>query len=229
MKILIIEDDHTLSQNISEALSAEGFITDVVYDGLLAARKLHKEEFACIVMDINLPGKNGFDLCREFRETNRLDPIIMLTAFSELEDKVQGFDCGADDYLTKPFFMRELIIRIQSLIKRNQNKENQASNPFFISGDITLNTAKKIVLRQGQEISLTPREYQILLKLMEKSGEIISKAELIESIWGGSFEANTNTIEVYMNFLRNKLDKPFGKNTIKTKIGYGYYLDINED
>lgn len=229
MKILIIEDDHTLSQNISEALKAEGFIADVVYDGLLAARKLRKEEFDCILMDINLPGKNGFDLCREFREYNRFTPIIMLTAFSELEDKVQGFDCGADDYLTKPFYMRELVIRIQSLIKRNQKTASQSSNPFLISGDISLNTTQKKVLRQGQEIALTPREFQILLKLMEHSGEIVSKAELIESIWGGSFEANTNTIEVYMNFLRNKLDKPFEKNTIKTKIGYGYYLDINED
>src|SRR5690606_35682572 len=150
----------------------------------------------------------------------------MLTAFAELEDKVQGFDCGADDYLTKPFFMRELIIRIHSLIKRNQNKENPASNSFLISGDITLNTAKKIVLRQGREIALTPREYQILLKLMEKSGEIVSKSELIEEIWGGSFDANTNTIEVYINFLRKKLDKPYDYNLIKTKVGYGYYLDV---
>lgn len=229
MKILIVEDDHILSQNISEALKAEGFFPQPVYDGLLAERILRKEEYSCIIMDVNLPGKNGFDLCKGFREYNKQTPVIMLTAFAELEDKVQGFDCGADDYLTKPFFMRELIIRIHSLIKRNQNKENPASNSFLISGDITLNTAKKIVLRQAQEIALTPREYQILLKLMEKSGEIVSKSELIESIWGGSFEANTNTIEVYMNFLRNKIDKPFGKNTLKTKIGYGYYLDINED
>lgn len=229
MKILIVEDDHILSQNISEALKAEGFFPQPVYDGLLAERILRKEEYSCIIMDVNLPGKNGFDLCKAFREHNKQTPVIMLTAFAELEDKVQGFDCGADDYLTKPFFMRELIIRIHSLIKRNQNKENPASNSFLISGDITLNTAKKIVLRQGREIALTPREYQILLKLMEKSGEIVSKSELIESIWGGSFEANTNTIEVYMNFLRNKIDKPFGKNTLKTKIGYGYYLDINED
>lgn len=229
MKILIVEDDHTLSQNISEALKAEGFFPLPVYDGLLAERLLRKEEFGCIVMDINLPGKNGFDLCKGFREHNKQTPVIMLTAFSELEDKVHGFDCGADDYLTKPFFMRELIIRIQSLIKRNQKTASQSSNPFLVSGDITLNTTQKKVLRQGQEIALTPREYQILLKLMEHSGEIVSKAELIENIWGGSFEANTNTIEVYMNFLRNKLDKPFGKNTIKTKIGYGYYLDTNED
>lgn len=143
MKILIVEDDHILSQNISEALKAEGFFPQPVYDGLLAERILRKEEYSCIIMDVNLPGKNGFDLCKGFREHNKHSPVIMLTAFAELEDKVQGFDCGADDYLTKPFFMRELIIRIHSLIKRNQNKENPASNSFLISGDITLNTAKK--------------------------------------------------------------------------------------
>lgn len=229
MKILIIEDDHTLSQNIFEAIKAEGFIPEVVYDGLLAERILKKKEFACVVMDINLPGKNGFDLSSRFREFNTFTPVIMLTAFGELEDKVQGFDCGADDYLTKPFFMRELIMRIQSLIKRNKNNVLPASDLILTTDDITLNTAKKKVFRQGEEIILTPREYQILHRLMKKKGEIVSKSVLIEKIWGSSFDANTNTIEVYMNFLRNKLDKPFGKNTIKTKIGYGYYLEVNEN
>lgn len=229
MKILIIEDDHTLSQNIYEAIRAEGFIPEVVYDGLLAERILRKQEFTCVVMDINLPGKNGFDLCSRFREFNTFTPIIMLTAFGELEDKVQGFDCGADDYLTKPFFMRELIMRIHSLIKRNKNNGLPTSDLILTTDDITLNTTKKKVFRRGEEIILTPREYQILHRLMKKKGEIISKSELIEKIWGYSFDTNTNTIEVYMNFLRNKLDRPFGKNTIKTKIGYGYYLDVNED
>lgn len=229
MKILIIEDDHTLSQNIYGALKAEGFIPEVVYDGLLAERILRKREFACLVMDINLPGKNGFDLCSRFREFNSFTPVIMLTAFGELEDKVQGFDCGADDYLTKPFFMRELIMRIRSLIKRNQNSGSPTSDRLLSVDDISLDVAKKKVFRQGAEIILTPREYQILHRLMKRKGEIVSKSELVEKIWGHSFDANTNTIEVYMNFLRNKLDRPFGKNTIKTKIGYGYYLDVNED
>lgn len=228
MKILIIEDDHTLSRNIFEALKADGFFPEVIYDGLLAERMLKKNSYDCIIMDVNLPGRNGFDLCKLFRDYNNSTPVIMLTAFAELEDKVQGFDCGADDYLTKPFFMRELIIRIKSLIKRSQNAIT-TTNTQLVSGNINLNIALKKVSRQGTEIKLTPREYQILLKLMENSGEIVSKADLIESIWGNSFAANTNTIEVYMNFLRNKIDKPFGKNTIKTKIGYGYYLDINED
>lgn len=229
MKILIVEDDHTLSQNICEALKAESMFPEAVYDGLLAERMLKKGNYDCVVMDINLPGRNGFDLCKRFRKYNAHTPVIMLTAFSELEDKVQGFDCGADDYLTKPFFMRELVLRIQSLVKRIGQKNLNKGNPVLTAVDITLHKMQKKVVRQGKEVSLTPREYQILYRLMEKAGEIVSKADLIEKIWGGSFDANTNTIEVYINFLRNKLDKPFKKNTIKTKIGYGYYLDVNEN
>lgn len=227
MKVLIIEDDPTLNKNINEALMAERLMTECAYDGLLAERILKKNDFDCIILDINLPGKTGFDLCKDFRQYNTKTPVIMLTAFSELEDKVQGFDCGADDYLTKPFFMRELILRVNSLIKRNkQNYSADTSKSILIADDITLNDTQKRVFRKSKEISLTPREYQILLKLMEKNGEITSKADLIKEIWGSSFDANTNTIEVYVNFLRNKLDKPFGKNTIKTKVGYGYYLDV---
>ncbi|MDP3200395.1 MAG: response regulator transcription factor [Algoriphagus sp.] len=227
MKVFLIEDDHTLSQNISEALKGEALNVEVCYDGLLAERMLRKDTFDCIIMDINLPGKNGFDLCKDFRQHNTITPVIMLTAFGELEDKVQGFDCGADDYLTKPFYMRELIMRVNALIKRHKfNSSATANNSILIVDDITLNDAQKKVFRQGTEITLTPREYQILFKLMENKGEIISKADLIKEIWGSSFDANTNTIEVYVNFLRNKLDKPFGKNTIKTKVGYGYYLDV---
>jgi two-component system, OmpR family, response regulator len=227
MNILIIEDDTTISQNISLALKSEKYVTTVVYDGLLAERMLKKDTFDCIVMDINLPGKNGFDLCSTFRLYNSTTPVIMLTAFSELEDKVQGFDCGADDYLTKPFYMRELVLRINALIKRNKSSQQTITqNPILIADDITLNDAEKKVMRSGQEIALTPREYQILYRLMVKNGEIVSKADLITEIWGTAFDANTNTIEVYINFLRNKLDKPFNKNTIKTKVGYGYFIDI---
>ncbi|WP_194778296.1 response regulator transcription factor [Pararhodonellum marinum] len=224
MKVLIIEDDPTLNKNISEALMAENHITECVYEGLLAERMMKKNNFDCIVMDINLPGKNGFDLCKEFRRYNATTPVIILTAFGELEDKVQGFDCGADDYLTKPFYMRELILRINSLLKRNK-QNNPPNKEMWVADDIILNDNQKKVFRKGKEISLTPREYQILHRLMERNGEIVSKADLIKEIWGSSFGANTNTIEVYVNFLRNKLDKPFEKNTIKTKVGFGYYLD----
>jgi two-component system, OmpR family, response regulator len=226
LKVLLIEDDYTLSQNVRDALKSESLNVKVVYDGLLADRLLKKETFDCIIMDINLPGKTGFDLCKEFRRHDSHTPVIMLTAFAELDDKVQGFDCGADDYLTKPFYMRELILRVNSLIKRNKIRSSlEKQSSVRVAGDISINEAKKTVHRRDREISLTPREYQILLILVERKGEIVSKADLITEIWGHSFDANTNTVEVYVNFLRNKLDKPFGTNTIKTKVGYGYYLD----
>lgn len=226
MHILIIEDDTTLNKNINEALIAEKFTTTYVYDGLLAERILKKEVFDCVIMDINLPGKNGFDLCKEYRYTNTHTPVIMLTAFSEIDDKVFGFDCGADDYLTKPFFMKELILRVHALIKRSKfNYLTDTENNMLVTGDITLNKSTKKVTREGVAIELTPREFQILSVLMEKKGEKVSKSELIKEIWGKTFDANTNTIEVYINFLRNKIDKPYGKNSLKTKVGFGYYLE----
>jgi DNA-binding response OmpR family regulator len=224
MKILIIEDDPTLNKNINEALIAEGYNAEIVFDGLLAERLLKKEKYDCIIMDINLPGKNGFDICKDFRQYNKSTSVILLTAFGELEDKVQGYHCGADDYLTKPFYMRELLLRVKALLKRNTNTIN-AKKEIISCSDIVINLATKKVTRQEKELSLTPREFQILVKLLEKKGELIPKNELIKEIWGSMVDANTNTIEVYINFLRNKVDKPFGKNSIKTKVGYGYYFD----
>jgi DNA-binding response OmpR family regulator len=226
MKILIIEDDYILSQNICLALQDANFTTEAVYDGLLAERYLKQKAFDCLALDINLPGKDGFSLAIEFRKYNQHTPILMLTAFGELEDKVQGFESGADDYLVKPFYMREMILRIQALIKRSRSCPVNAENNILAADDIFLDKAHKRVFRGGTEVVLTPREFQILQKLMEKKGEVVSKTELIEQIWGRYFDANTNTIEVYINFLRNKIDKPFQKNTIRTKVGFGYYLEI---
>ena len=232
IKILLIEDDYQLSKNIAEVLQAENIQVETVFDGSLAERLLQKNTYDCIIMDINLPNKNGYLLCKDFRTFNQHTPVLMLTAFGELEDKIKGFDCGADDYLTKPFYMRELLLRIQALIKRS-NRINTATNQqehIYIADDIVLDDLQKKVSRAGQEIILTPREYQILFQLIKNAGEIISKQKLIKEIWGQVFDSNTtNTIEVYVNFLRNKLDKPFQKQSIKTKIGYGYYLDITSN
>lgn len=223
MNILLVEDDQSLNQNITEALQAEGIQVQAIFDGLLAERILKRDQFDCIILDINLPGKNGFDLCREFRTINQHTPVIMLTAFSELEDKVEGFNCGADDYLTKPFYMTELIMRIKTHVNRSQISTKISDT--LTMDDVVIQLKSKKVLRQNQEIQLTPREYQILVKLIENKGEVVSKSDLVSEIWGKTFDANTNTIEVYINFLRNKVDKPFGKNSIKTKVGYGYYFE----
>lgn len=222
MKVLIIEDDPILNENIRGALNAENIWTEFVFDGQLAERMLRQNKYDCIVLDINLPGKNGYEICRDFRTFNLSTPVIILTAFDELEDKIHGYDCGADDYLTKPFFMRELILRIHSLIRRSGHQ--QVDSKQIIMGDIVIDEAKKNVERSGTKINLTPREYQILSMLGKNMGEIVTKEQLIEEIWGTSVNINTNTIEVYVNFLRNKIDKPFGKNSIRTKVGYGYYI-----
>jgi DNA-binding response OmpR family regulator len=225
-RILVVEDDPELNRNIKEALLAEKMEVESVYNGLLAERVLNKEAFDCIVLDINLPGKTGYEVSKDFRQHNTSTPILMLSAFGELDDKVQGYELGADDYLTKPFYMRELIMRINSLIKRNRsNLSIPDDNEVLVAGDLSIETNTKKVTRQGVDISLTPREYQILVKLLESKGEIVSKRKLIQEIWGKAFDANTNTIEVYINFLRKKIDKPFDKESIKTRIGYGYYFE----
>jgi two-component system, OmpR family, response regulator len=225
-KILIIEDDPILSKNIKEALQSEGMECECVFDGYLAERRLKKGGFNCIIMDINLPGRNGYLLCQDFRQYDRSTPVLMLTAFDDLADKVKGFESGADDYLTKPFFMRELLMRVRVLLKRSAlAAKHERGAAIFTADDIVIDTLKKQVFRQNKEVALTPREYQILLRLCESAGEIISKEDFIKELWGSAFNANTNTIEVYINFLRNKLDKPFGKNSIKTKVGYGYFFE----
>ncbi len=227
MKILVVEDDPILNKNIKETLQASDYQVETVYDGLLAERLLKKENFECIILDINLPGKTGYDLCKSFRTYNNHTPVLMLTAFDDIEDKIKGFESGTDDYLTKPFLMKELLLRVHALIKRSKmNNHSEQDTDTLFAGDITIQIPQKKVFRQGKEIVLTPREFQILKKLCENKGEIVSKKDLIAEIWGNGFDANTNTIEVYVNFLRNKMDKPFEKNSIKTKVGYGYYLEI---
>jgi len=223
-RILIVEDDPELNRNIKQALMAEQMQVDTVHDGLLAEKILVKNHFDCIVLDINLPGKTGYAVSADFRKHNTSTPILMLSAFSELEDKVQGYDFGADDYLTKPFYMRELILRINSLIKRSIDNPTK-ENINLVAGTLIVERSTKKVTREGIEISLTPREYQILVKLLESKGEVVSKRKLIQEIWGKTFDANTNTIEVYINFIRKKIDKPFAKESIKTKVGYGYYFE----
>lgn len=224
--ILLVEDDVTLSRNIHDALTEENLQVEFAYDGHIAEKLLRKKNYDCVVLDINVPGKNGYELCKEFRSHNTRTPVIMLTAFDELEDKVQGYDSGADDYLTKPFYMRELSLRIHALLKRREQVPEEQEQAIIVADDLVLDSNRKKVTRAGVELVLTPREYQILLKLLECKGELVSKQDLVKAIWGNIVDANTNTIEVYINFLRGKVDKPFGKQNIKTKIGYGYYFDV---
>lgn len=221
-KILLVEDDVQLHTNIKEALSADGFEVVSAFDGMIAQRLLKTNSYDCLLIDLNLPGKNGYELCAEYRKMDAYTPIIILTAFDSLDDKVKGFEHGADDYITKPFYIRELLLRVHALLKRSVVQETEEEK-YTLYG-IHINNTKKKVIRDGEEVSLTPREYQVLLKLLKSNGDFVSKKELIETIWGSATGMHTNTIEVYINFLRNKIDKAFQKENIKTKIGYGYYI-----
>jgi DNA-binding response OmpR family regulator len=224
VKVLLVEDDPVLNRNIRDALVQEGMEVEPVTDGVAASVLLQNTPWNVVVLDVNLPGKNGFEVCREFRLRNTRTPVLILTAFNDLDDKVEGFRCGADDYLTKPFFMQELVLRIRALIKRSRNDDNEASLSTLEADGLVIDKVAKTAQRNGVDILLTPREYQILVRLIEAEGAPVSKKELIREIWGSAIDANTNTIEVYINFLRNKVDRPFGKESIKTKIGYGYFF-----
>lgn len=224
-RILIIEDDATLNRNICDALQSEHFMVEAAFDGVIAGKLLRKNRYDCVILDINLPEKNGFEVCKSFRQYNTTTPVLLLTAFDELEDKVEGYRCGADDYLTKPFFMKELLLRVGALIRRSRQSSLNQQDRTMVFGDLVMNDAFKTATRKDVSVSLTPREFEILLMLVKAKGELVSKKELIRKIWGKATGINTNTIEVYINLLRNKIDKPFDQAIIKTRVGYGYYLE----
>lgn len=221
-KILIAEDDANISADLKMRLQDEGFLADVVYNGLLAEKLIIRNSYDCIILDINMPGKNGLEVCKTVRDQGISTPILILTAFDEVEDKVTGFNSGADDYLTKPFYFQELLARIKALLKR-QPFTNEVSQVLSIE-NLSIDQKTKKVLRKGENVKLTSREYEILLLLASARGNIVSKRDFIEHIWGTRVEVNTNTIEVFINSLRNKIDKNYEPKLIRTRPGYGYFL-----
>jgi DNA-binding response OmpR family regulator len=222
--VFLVEDDRIISLNLSDFLIKEGFQVENAYNGKSALSMLETNKYDLIILDINLPDYNGFDICKEFRKQNTQTPILMLTAYDELEDKMKGFEMGADDYLTKPSFMVEVLARIKSLLRRSTKLQVQ-NVPIWIE-DLSIDISTSTVIRAKKVINLTPREFNLLLMLVNAKGKIVTKKALNKEIWGGSLDEHNNTIEVYINFLRKKIDKPFSKQLIKTKIGFGYYLDV---
>lgn len=220
MKLLVIEDEPKTVQAIRQGLEESQFEVDVAYDGMLAKRLALKNSYAVIITDLVLPGLNGYELCRQLRAEGLTTPILMLTALSETEDKVQGFDAGADQYLTKPFQFAELLSRVQALAKRS----SQLSIVFQIlrySG-IEMNIDTKSVTREGQHIDLTAKEFALLEFLMRNPARVLSKALIAEYVWDLTFDTGTNVVEVYINYLRKKIDKGFSKKLIHTHFGMGY-------
>ena len=226
MKILLVEDDIHLLQDLSKQLISDGYVVDTCYDGILAEKLIFRNEYQCILLDVNIPGKNGLELCRSLREKDIQTPVIMITSFGELDDRISGFESGADDYIPKPFYYKELLARIKVVTKRNAQPGTGSSK--FILSDLVIDFDKKRVTRGGAEVKLTSREYELLKALAMSNGSPVSKQYLLENVWGTVYGANTNTIEVFINLLRNKIDKGADIKLIKTRTGFGYYLSIDE-
>lgn len=226
MKILLLEDDFTLSKEISAFFTSKKFECIPYYDGLLLLKKYFPYEYDLIILDINVPGLNGIEVCKGIRKIDNKTPIIMLTAFSEIEDKLSSFDSGADDYLVKPFHFEELYARVQSLLRRKEVPQ-QIESKIAIK-DLEIFEEDMKVFRSNEEIKLTPKEFKLILILAHAKGKVLSKQFIAEKLWDYHIETNQNTIEVYINFLRKKIDKDHEIKLIRTKVGYGYYLSDQE-
>lgn len=203
MKILIVEDDHRVAELIKRGLEEQGFVTTLAYDGLSGKKLSSQDYFDLVITDIILPKMDGLDLCKYLRQTNPDLPIIMLTALGTTDDKVEGFDAGADDYLVKPFEMRELLVRIRALLKRNQKNSGNISG-ILAYADLEMNLHTKIVKRNQQQINLTPKEFKLLAYLMQNPDRVLSRVEIADKVWETHFDTGTNFIDVYINYLRKK-------------------------
>ena len=221
--ILIIEDEPRVASLLKNGLEENGYQTMVAYDGAMGLRLFRAHTFGLVISDIILPKMDGFELCKEIRKTNPGIPILMLTALGSTDDKLDGFDAGADDYMVKPFDFRELYARIRVLLKRNN--EAAAPQPREIRySDLYIDLQGKNVTRNGTSIKLSPKEYNLLLYMAENAERVLSRIEIAEKVWNTHFDTGTNFIDVYINYLRKKIDKDFDTKLIHTKAGMGFIL-----
>ncbi len=221
MRLLIVEDDKKVGAFLERGLKEENYAVDVCRNGADALYLAQVYPYDVIILDIMLPGKDGFSVCRELRDSNVLTPIIMLTAKDTLDDKVQGLTVGADDYLTKPFSFEELLARIRALLRRSQDYKTKALHV----GDLEMDPVRRLVTRGGQKIALTGKEYALLEYLMRNQGRVLSQSMIIEHVWDMDYEGASNIVNVYINHLRRKIDKDHPVKLIKTVRGHGYQID----
>ena len=222
MKVLLIEDEPKMVQSLKKGLQENQIDVDTALEGSTGYRLASENEYAVIISDVILPEVNGIDLLRRLRGIGNRTPVILLTALGQTDDKVTGFEAGADDYLTKPFEFRELLMRIRALARRPV--ETYQSSPNLHFADLEMNLETKEFFRGGQKISLTPREFALMEYLLRNPGRVISKNEISERVWNLHFDTGTNVIEVYVNFLRKKVDKDFEIKLIHTQFKNGYIL-----
>ncbi len=222
MKILVVEDELKTLQAIQQGLTEHFYEVDIAYDGLIAKQLAMRNSYNCIITDIIMPGLNGWMLVQELRQHGIQTPILLLSALGESEDKISGFDAGADQYLVKPFQFAELLARVRALTKRGT--ETLITNDILKFANLEVNLDTKRITRAGQDIELTALEFRLLEYFLRNQGRVLSKNQIAENVWDVNFDKGTNYIEVYINYLRKKIDKNFDKKLIHTVFGMGYVL-----
>ena len=223
MKILVVEDEPAISNFIKKGLEENGYEVTQAFDGEMGLKLAANDDFTVVILDLVLPGINGLEFCQKLRNNLQVHtPVLMLTALSTTDDVVTGLDAGADDYLGKPFKFKELLARIRALSRR-QGSTLVNVNRLRV-GDIEIDLDTKSVTRAGQEIRLTAKEFFLLEYLVRNKNRVVSRIDILENVWDIQFDLGTNVVDVYMNYLRNKVDKPFEKKLIKTVVGMGYMV-----
>lgn len=223
IKILVIEDEKRVADLLKIGLEENGYQVLVAYDGEMGWRLFQSNDFQLIISDIILPKLNGFELCQKIRKADEEIPILMLTALGTADDKLEGFDVGADDYMVKPFDFRELLARVRVLLKRRAVAKVDVVKEISYA-DLYINMERQEVTRNGEPIKLSPKEYNLLVYLVENAERVVSRVEIAEKVWNTHFDTGTNFIDVYINYLRKKMDKNFEVKLIHTKPGVGFIL-----
>jgi two-component system, OmpR family, copper resistance phosphate regulon response regulator CusR len=226
IKILLVEDEKKIAESLKKGLSEQNYQVEVAYDGLIGKKMFGQYPFDLVILDINLPGMNGYELCKEIRRKSLQIPVVMLTALSTTDDKIEGFDAGADDYIVKPFDFKELLVRVRALLRRLH--QSIPSGNMLKVADLVMNLDSKEVTRSDQPIALTAKEFQLLEYLVRNKNRVVSRADIALNVWDIDFDTKTNVIDVYVNFLRKKLDKDFELKLIHTQVGMGYILKDNQ-
>jgi DNA-binding response OmpR family regulator len=222
-KLLLVEDEQKIADTLKLGLTENGYQVDVAYDGGIGWKLFQQNTYNLVILDLNLPGINGYDLCKNIRSRDGSVPIIMLTALNSLENKIEGYDAGADDYIIKPFAFKELLMKIRVLLKRTMNQYIPVGT-LLKAADLEMNLDSKEITRGGKTINLTAKEFQLLEYLLRNKNRVVSRADIAINVWDIDFDTNTNVIDVYINYLRNKVDKPFDHKLIQTQVGMGYIL-----
>ncbi|WP_316933251.1 response regulator transcription factor [Pedobacter lusitanus] len=219
----LAEDDVKIASLVKTGLEEHNYNVTTIPDGIMALFTFQEEKFDLLILDVMMPGMNGIELCRQIRQSNKEIPILMLTALGSIDDKVLGLNSGADDYLVKPFHFKELLARIEAMLRRQQTVQSQLKHTLTFE-DIVMDTYSKTVHRAGRDITLTAKEFTLLELFLKNPNRLLSRQYIAENAWDISFDTGTNVIDVYVNFLRNKIEKGFDRKIIHTKIGMGYIM-----